>query len=98
MSIKSKSIRTIKICVLLFFHWNHKQVLESMDYTYKALTYISVWSQPLSLVFVALLLFQKACNVDHFLNPSDSALQASSFFVKGQDMKDLRPDPGEKYT
>lgn len=68
-----------------------------MDYTYKALTFISVWSQPLSLIFVALLLFQKTCNVVHFLNPSDSALQASSFFT-GQDMKDLRPDPGEKYT
>lgn len=67
-----------------------------MDYTYKACTFISVWSQLLSLVFVALLLFQKTCNVDHFLNPSDSALQAPSFFVKGQDMKDLRPDPGEK--
>lgn len=68
-----------------------------MDYTYKALTFISVWSQPLSLIFVALLLFQKTCNVVHFLNPSDSALHASSFFT-GQDMKDLRPDPGEKYT
>lgn len=59
-------------------------------------TSISMWSQPSSLFFVVLLLFWKTCNADHFLNHSDFALRASPFIVKGKDINNLRPNPGEK--
>lgn len=59
--------------------------------------FISMWSQPSSFFFfVILLLFWKTCNADHFLNHSDFALWASPFTVKGKDINNLRPNPGEK--
>jgi hypothetical protein len=47
------------------------------------------------LSFVALLLFQKTYNADHFLNHRDFAFK-HHLFVKGKDTNNLRPDPGKK--
>lgn len=95
--IISKGIRTVKIYRFIF-HWNHKYVLKSIDCIYKVLCLFlcGLSHRAFFFFFVVLLLFWKTCNADHFLNHSDFALWASPFTVKGKDINNLRPNPGEK--